>query len=121
MRRFFKNSAYPTYSTVEYFRPTGAKRISIAHRRFEDTITLTRKLETSITEISVYAPKVDETVSANEAHHSLSATLRIMTNTGNSFVEYSEENNRIETARHKLEDRRFDVSPVTCKNIERHQ
>ena len=115
VRNFLKKKiAYPTYSTVEYFRPTGAKRISIAHKRFEDTITLTLRLETSNTEISVYAPKVDKTVSANEAHHSLSATLRIMTNTGDSFVEYSEENDRIEAARHELEDCRFNISPVTC-------
>ena len=68
-----------------------------------------------------YAPKVDKTVSADEVHHSLSAVPRIMTDTGNSFVEYSEENNCVKATHYELKDCRFYVSSVTYQNIEWHQ
>ena len=54
-----------------------------------------------------YVPKVDKTVRTDESHHSLPATLRIVADTSNSFVEYSEENDRVKTASHDLKDCRF--------------
>lgn len=44
---------FGAYRTVEYFNPTGAKRMSIAQRRLDVTMTLERMSDYAISEIEM--------------------------------------------------------------------